>query len=284
MAELKNDTKSDYTIRNMEKFLTVLSRKCDLNEPKQVKTFIANHNASSNTKECYSYAYRKYCQHYKINAKIPFWKPEAKQIRLPTNEKLEMLISASSPTMATKLIISKEDGLRPVKVMNLKVKDIDLEQKILYPTTAKHGSAKALRISQRLKETLQEHIIRKNLKPEDKLFTGNVTLYGKNYRRMRNTLAEKLHDPTIKTIKLYDFRHFYGTMTYKKTDLIHTMQQMGHKRIETTMIYMHLADIPEDDEWISECVITKEERLKLINNGFTFVEQADGISYYRKRK
>lgn len=126
LIQLKNNGKSDYTIRNVDKFLNILNQNCNFDNPEEVKGFIANHKVTNNTKECYSYAYRKYCKFYEINAKIPFWKPDAKQIKLPTNEKLEMLISASGPTMATKLIISKECGLRPIEVFNLKVKDVDL--------------------------------------------------------------------------------------------------------------------------------------------------------------
>ena len=39
----------------------------------------------------------------------------------------------------------------------------------------------------------------------------------KYYRQMRNNLANKLNDESIKTIKLYDFRHFFATMLYAKT-------------------------------------------------------------------
>jgi integrase len=127
-----------------------------------------------------------------------------------------MLISASSPQMATKLIISKECGLRPIEIITLKVKDIDLEKKLLYPTTVKHGAPRTLKISQRLKQAIEEHITKNTLKNEDKLFKGNAIYYGKSYRYTRNKLAKKLHDQTIKTIRLYDFRHYYGTTTYKK--------------------------------------------------------------------
>jgi integrase len=183
--------------------------------------------------------------------------------------------------MATKLIISKECELRPIEIFNLKVKDIDLEQKILYPTTAKHGAPRKLKISQRLKQALEEHITKNNLNNEDKLFKGNATYYGKSFRYTRNKLAEKLHDQTIKTIRLYDFRHYYGTTTYKKTNLLYIMQQMGHKRVETTMIYMHLADIPQDEEWICNTATTKEEIIKLVENGFEHITDKDGISYFK---
>jgi integrase len=69
-----------------------------------------------------------------------------------------MIISSCGKTLATKLTISLECGLRPVELCNLKVKDVDLEQKILYPTTAKHGTPRALKISNKLQMMLQTHI------------------------------------------------------------------------------------------------------------------------------
>lgn len=56
-----------------------------------------------------------------------------------------MLIANAGHIMAIKLTVSKETGLRPIELCNLKVKDVDLDQKIIYPETAKHGSARALK-------------------------------------------------------------------------------------------------------------------------------------------
>ena len=127
-----------------------------MDEPKQVLSYIAKHNVTSNTKECYCYAYRKYCEYYQIEAEIPFYQPEPKAVRIPSNEKLEMLIAYASRNLATKLLMSKETGLRPIDLCNLKVKDVDIDQRIVYPTTAKHGAPRENKNYTKRKNDLQE--------------------------------------------------------------------------------------------------------------------------------
>lgn len=177
-----------------------------------------------------------------------------------------------------------ETGLRPIELMNLKAKDVDLEHRLLYPTTAKNGSSKILKISTNLKEVLQEHIDTHKLNPNDRLFKGNADDYGKHYRAMRNKLAEKLHDPTIKNIRLYDLRHYYATMLYAKTrDILLVKQQMGHKKIETTLIYTQLLNL-NDDEWTCKTASSIKEATSLIEAGFEYVTEIDGTKLFKKRK
>ena len=256
-----------------------------MDKPNEVLSFIANHEVTNNTKECLCYAYRKYCEYYQIEAKIPFYQPQAKMVRIPTNEKIEALIAFASKNLGTKLLMSKETGLRPIELCNLKVKDVDINQRIVYPTTAKHGSPRALKISTRLQEMLIQQIAKHNLQPENKLFKGDPKEYGKLFRSMRSNLAKKLNDPSFKTIKLYDLRHYFATHTYDLTkDILYTKQQMGHKRIQTTMIYTQLIAIEQDGEYTCKVASNQKEIIDLIESGFQYVTEADGIKYFKKRK
>jgi integrase len=282
---MKNNGKSGYSTHFVDKALTYINKHANLNEPEQAKQFIANlPNVTDGYKKNLCLAYNRYCKHYQIEWKMPLYIPEAKTIKIPTNEKLEMLISSARTTLATKLTVSKETGLRPVELCRLKVKDIDLDQRIVYPTTAKHGSARALKISNNLTRTLQDHIIKYKLNPNDKLFKGTPDNYSKYYRTMRNRLAERRHDPTIKTIRLYDFRHFFATNLYHKTrDILLVKQQMGHKRIETTLIYTQLLNL-NDDEWTCKTASNVNEATSLIEAGFEYVTEIDGAKLFKKRK
>jgi integrase len=100
---------------------------------------------------------------------------------------------------------------------------------------------------------------------------------------MRNNLAAKLHDPTIKNIRLYDLRHYFATTLYAKTrDILLVKQQMGHKKIETTLIYTQLLNLSED-EWTCKTATTIKDQ-ELIEAGFEFVTERDGTKLFRKRK
>jgi hypothetical protein len=59
---------------------------------------------------------------------------------------------------------------------------------------------------------------------------------------------------------------------------------MGHKRIETTLVYTQLLNL-NDDEWNCKATNNKEDAMKLIEAGFEYVTTSpDGYMLYRKRK
>ncbi|MGB9683200.1 MAG: site-specific integrase, partial [bacterium] len=61
-------------------------------------------------------------------------------------------------------------------------------------------------------------------------------------------------------------------------------QQLGHKKLETTLIYTQLVNFNEDDEYYSATARTVEEARKLIEEGFEYVCDMDGVKIFRKRK
>ena len=108
---------------------------------------------------------------------------------------------------------------------------------------------------------------------------------GKLWRRTRNNVAQKLQDPSIKSIRLYDLRHYYATMLYRKTrDILLVMRNLGHKKIETTLIYTQLLPLSEEDEFTCKTAINIKEATELIEAGFEYVCEMDSVKLFRKRK
>jgi integrase len=284
LVKMKTNGVSHYTIRNTDKALSHLARHSNLQNPESVQAYISQKQVSEGYKRILCIAYKKFAKFTNIQWEMPKYQENAKAIKIPTKEKVEMLIAKAKSPLSIKLQISAETGFRPVEVLGLRVKDIDPEKRLLYPTTAKHGKAKIGKMSIKLTEILTEYVHKHKLNTNDKLFNGTPDGYGESYREMRNQLAAKLHDPSIKTIRLYDLRHYYATMEYAKTrDILHVMQQMGHKQIKTTLIYTQLLNLNED-EWTCKTAKTVEEATQLIEAGFEYIQDIDGIKLYRKRK
>ena len=89
-----------------------------------------------------------------------------------------------------------------------------------------------------LKAYLNKHSIDKL---DMKLFATSKLLRRKwvHYRRLA---YEKFKDPEILKIRLYDLRHWFGTTEYIKTrDIFHIKYLMGHRNIQSTLHYMHVA-------------------------------------------
>lgn len=284
LIKFQNEGRSEGTLKAHDVRFKIIGKHANLDNPDTVTQYITKMKTGNNYKIAMIRTYIQYCKHYNLNWNPPKYTSDTKAIRIPPQPKLDMLIANSGRILATKLRISKETGLRPVELMNLKVKDIALEQRTVYPTTAKHGASRSLQISTNLRDTIQDHINRSKLQPNDKLFKSDALHYGHTYREMRNRLADKLNDPSIKQIRLYDFRHYFATTLYHKyKDLLLVKQQMGHKRVETTLIYTQLLNAP-DDEYIVKTATNIKEDQNLIESGFEYVSERDGIKLYRKRK
>ena len=115
---------------------------------------------------------------------------------------------------------------------------------------------------------------------------GNVQLnqFRKNFMYQRKRIAHKLHNPRIDRITFHTLRHFYETMEYHKTkDILHVQERLGHRSITSTLIYTHIVNF-ESDEFHVRTAKTLKEDEELIQAGFEYVTERDGIKIYRKRK
>jgi integrase len=169
----------------------------------------------------------------------------------------------------------------PHELSKISRKDIDLEKGLLYVRGYKGHSSRVFKLSSETVKMLGIYLSKNN---KDYPFPNSEWIC-KCYREHRNRLAEKLQDPSLRTIRLYDFRHYYATMLYYKTrDILLVKQQLGHKQIETTMLYTQLVNFPENNEFVSAIAKTVQEARKLIEEGFEYICDIEGAKLFRKRK
>jgi integrase len=283
---MKRDGIRDTTIKNVGKTLTFLAKNVPLEDPERVKDFIAKVNGSEGYKRNLAYAYQKYAQYRGIIWNKPKYNSNSKVPKIPLEEKINMIIANSSRKLALAISMSRDLGLRPIELMNLKLKDIDSNNGLVYPETAKHGSSRVLKLRQSTLNLLLAYLAKhKEIGLNDKIFGNwNSEAYGKYFRATRNRIANKLNDPSIKNITLYSLRHFFASRLYHQTNNILLVKQLlGHKKIETTLIYTQLIDV-KDDEYICQIARTLEEAKRLIEAGYEYITEMDGVKLFRKRK
>lgn len=119
----------------------------------------------------------------------------------------------------------------------------------------------------------------------DKPFRGAVHGMRANFGVQRRRDAEKLKNPRLLRISFHTFRHWKATMEYNKTkNILHVMKLLGHKLINSTLLYTQLISF-EGDECDVEVAETKKEITEFLEAGFEWVGQdGDGLTYFRKRK
>ena len=284
--EIKKQGLSKYTIENINKKLKVLAKHCNLNNPETVRDFIAKFDRKDGYKRALCYAYNKYTQIHNIQWNKPKYYQPAKLPRIPLEKDIDILISNASKKLATAISISKDTGLRPIELTNLTLKQIDLNKGIIYPETAKHGTPRAVKIKKTTLNMLNNFIENKNININDKIFgKWDSKRYGALFRHCRNATAKKLAKPILKTIRLYDLRHFFATMLYRKTkDILYVKQQLGHNNIKNTLIYTQLLVDEQEDNYTCKISENPKQTKELIELGFDYVTEQDGLKFFKKRK
>lgn len=204
--------------------------------------------------------------------------------KVPTEEKINLIIGHASKKYAIIYKIAMECGLRPVEIGNLTMNDIDLEKGLLSVYTAKNGVPRVLKLHSETLAMLIQYIKTKNFAQDEKIFPSGATI-SNTYERLKASVAKKLNDSEVKKIRLYDLRHYFATMLYHRTrDTVLVKEKLGHRNINNTLVYRLLVCFSDDDEYFSATAKTVEEAQKLIEAGFDYVTEFDAVKLFRKRK
>jgi hypothetical protein len=219
----------------------------------------------------------------------PEYTEEPHSIQPPTQERCSQLVASARGELSVKIDISTQTGLRPIEIVGQKgitANDIHPDQNTITAKTTKGCNQRpALKITPELTARLTAHITRHNIKPNEQLFKGSPKTYSIHFIRLKHTLAKKLNDPTLLSIRLYDLRHAYVTKQLRRTQNAEIARQLiGHKRLNTTQKYLHLlAD--QSGEWIVESTTDQKRADELLRQDFTYIlTTPDGHMKFRKTK
>ncbi len=73
-------------------------------------------------------------------------------------------------------------------------------------------------------------------------------------------------------------------MEYHRTkDIVHVSRLLGHKSIQNTLRYIQL-QVSEDDSFVCKTAKSLSEASSLIEAGFEYVTELDGVKLFKKRK
>lgn len=184
---------------------------------------------------------------------------------------LDQLIASANPVYAAFLQLLKESAFRPSEAQTLTLSDVDIETKVLtLNKPSKYSNPRQLKISDKLASMITRISIGNN--HSDLIWSTSYDSMSRTYANIRSRLALKLNNPNIEKITFKTFRHWKATMEYHRTkDLLHVKQLLGHKSIKNTLVYTHLVDFEENDNYIVKVASTIDEFTNLLENGFEYV-------------
>ena len=266
--------------------LRILSdRKADLLNSESVKETIAKQKWSENRKRI---AINAYSLFLKLNGKQ--WdKPKCHVNRkfpfIPTEQEIDALVSGSGKKTATFLQLLKETAMRCGEAKRLEWINIDFEKNIVtLNQPEKNSEPRMWKVSPKLIGML-------NAAPKEspKVFgESSLASMKTTFQKARKRLAAKLQNPRLLKISFHTFRHWKATYEYHRTkDPYYVKQFLGHKSLKNTEIYITIERTlfeAGNDEFTVRVVEKPEEVKSLLETGFEYVCQKDGLIFLRKCK
>lgn len=137
-------------------------------------------------------------------------------------------------------------GLRCFEVRNIRLRDLDFDRKMLHVVQGKGKKDRYLPLSEMLIRGLQKYIACEQ--PDQWLFNGKTEGgldFDSRYsqRGVQWAVRQAAKDAgIIKEMTVHTLRHTYATHLLEEgLDIISIKDLLGHECIDTTMIYLHVA-------------------------------------------
>lgn len=265
---------------------TLVTRGANLSDPESVKEVIAKQTWSEarrrNVINAYSLFLKRNGSHWekpkcRVTQKIPF---------IPTEQELDSLIAGSGKKTATFLQLLKETAMRAGEARRLEWIDLDLERRLVTLNYPEKGSKPRI---WKLTQTLIGML--KNLPSDNPKVFGSTTYDSmkQTLRKTRTRLAAKLQNPRLLKITFHTFRHWKATTLLHQTkDAYYVKEFLGHRSIKNTEIYITIErtifNEYGNDEFSVKVADKPEDIRKLLEVGFEYTCEKDGLLFFRKRK
>ena len=276
---------AETTIKTKLKAIKALSKKVNLWDSEAVEHYIDISELCGGRKEIVAQAYVDWCRFKGFEYEKKKYHRERKLPYIPTEKDVDQLIGGfSNSKYSAFLQLIKETAFRPIEASRIRPLDIDIERRIItLNEPAKHSNPRQFRISAKLINMLNPLILRTD--PAQRIWPSRLKHISDTIRKHRNKVAKRLGNPNLKRITLKTLRHWKATIEYHRTkDILYVKELLGHKNIQNTLIYTHLVEFEENDQYIVKVAKKLDEFTELLELGFNYVSDYEGMKVLRKRK
>ena len=194
------------------------------------------------------YGLRYYFRHIGQNKRaiaLPSLKNESKlPVILNRSELKELFKTPKLLKHRIILALAYSAGLRSQELIKLKLSDIDFERKTIHIRQSKYKKDRIVPLSDYIAKGLMKYISVEN--PHTWVFNGKEPNGRYSPKGLSWVMCETLKKTGIqKKVNLHSLRHSYATHLLEEGVNIVTIKELlGHATIQTTMIYLHVAQLP----------------------------------------
>lgn len=169
--------------------------------------------------------------------------------QLYTDEELKLLIQPPQKLTYAKVrnwcivLVFISTGIRCKSLINIKVSDVNIEDKIIYIRVAKGNKPYIVNIDSYTATALSKWITIAELSPDNYLFEN---IHGEKFgdRGITKVVAAYNKSKNITKTSPHLFRHTFCTMMLKnKVPIEQVKEMMNHSELQTTMNYIHMYNI-----------------------------------------
>jgi len=248
--ELKISKNSEYTLRNYinsnKEFLNHTSKNLEEITPEDLKNFIAEKLSNKSPASIILFlAAIKFSFTNLLGRDITATiKRPKKEKRIPTTlskDEVKRLLNELK-TEKSKLIVSivYACGFRVSEIINLKVDDLNFQEKIGHVRQAKGKKDRIFNIPKFLEDELKEHGKKQRENKQEYLFT---TASGKmSSRNIQKIVSSASKRAGLKNVHCHTLRHSFATHLLEEGIDIRKIQELlGHTDLSTTQIYTRVS-------------------------------------------
>lgn len=142
----------------------------------------------------------------------------------------------------TIIFLLLETGVRANELVNIEIKNIDLENRSILLTTTKTKKNRIVFFTGLSEKYIKKMINRKPI-GRKKLLYNKLKNRESLFRDVKYTIDKIKKELKISQLHPHMFRHTFATLAYESgMDVFVLKELLGHENIETTMIYTHLSN------------------------------------------
>lgn len=193
------------------------------------------------------YFYREMTGNERLAASIPYPKEE-KSLPLILSRKELLRLFEAAPNLKHRVILRLiyGSGLRRSDLINLKIKDIETDDGKcrLRINKGKGRKDRYTVLSHKVLLELREYF--KACRPKEYLFNGQKKGHPMSLGLLGYIMQGTLKRSNLeKAVSLHTLRHCFASHALEDGMNIRSLQQLlGHVSIESTMVYLHVSDVP----------------------------------------
>ena len=177
--------------------------------------------------------------------RLPSLKKDAKLPTIFNKTELRQLFKAPALLKhRVLLMLIYSAGLRSSEVIHLKIADIDFERRSIHIRRSKYNKDRVVPLSEYMAVGLQKYIALE--RPLTWLFNGKTLGSPYSAKGISWVMRDAVKKAGIaKDVTVHTLRHSYATHLIEDgLNIVTVKDLLGHSKIETTMVYLHIAQCP----------------------------------------